>query len=116
MRPICVACQIEMRWTENGVYVLEMAQSVGGVYKIWMADLCQCPLCSVQVIARFADRPYAEHWQENFASSLKIAYAGIYVYDHEWCNGKNFTEQFMERPARSPIPRERGAFLEFEQR
>lgn len=43
--------------------VAEMAQF--GPYKLWSADLVQCPGCGTKVITGFS-RTFVEHWQPGF--------------------------------------------------
>jgi len=56
---VCTNCNVELRPVENGVHVHEMCFHNTEIYKIWSADLWGCPLCPVQVVAGFAERPLA---------------------------------------------------------
>lgn len=62
----------------NGVYVIEMAKF--GPYKVWMADLWECPRCAYQVIAGFGLNALAEHYQQPFQEVLERAKASDHVY------------------------------------
>jgi hypothetical protein len=36
-------------------------------YKLWSADLFECPGCGAQIVAAFGERPIAEHYQPEYA-------------------------------------------------
>jgi hypothetical protein len=82
---ICWPCKREMKPKENGVYVVELADSVPGPYKIWVGDLWSCAGCGASVALGFSNNPVAEHWQPEFAAVL----AGV----------RN-TDKFVEVPER----------------
>jgi len=51
----------------------------GEPYKLWDADLFECEECGVEIIAGFAQRPLAEHYQPTYAAQrerLKPIYPG----------------------------------------
>jgi len=86
---VCAKCNIryepkrnrsatEMRPKKNGVYVIEMADF--GPYKVWHADLWECPKCGHLTIAGFGTEPMAEHYDEKFQKVLECAKASDYVY------------------------------------
>lgn len=86
---VCAKCNIkyepknnisatEMRPKKNGVHVIEMADF--GPYKVWLADLWECPKCRHRVIAMFGLEPLAEHYEDNFAGILEMAKASDHVY------------------------------------
>lgn len=68
-KTICVKCQIEYKPEKNGVVVEEMASF--GSYKLWSADLWKCPKCGHEIIAGFADRNFAEHYQPDYKDILE---------------------------------------------
>lgn len=68
----------EMSPKKNGVYVIEMADF--GPYKVWMADLWECPRCAYQVIAGFPPVTLAEHYEDSFAKHLETAKASDHIY------------------------------------
>jgi hypothetical protein len=48
-------------------------------YKLWDADLWECPECGVEVITGFGHGPLAEHWQPTYAAQrerLQPVYPG----------------------------------------
>lgn len=87
MKVICVKCQTELRIAEGGigVAVVEMAFDPPAPYKVWMADLLECPGCGMQVAGNFGNGPIAAHAeaaQTMLADILRIGKATI-VYDYE---------------------------------
>ncbi len=71
-RVICTNCGCDFRNLKSGVLIKELFQKDKEVYRIWMADLLQCPGCKSTIISRFADNPVAEHWnKEKMAAVLK---------------------------------------------
>ena len=89
----CVTCSKFYRVKKQGVAV-EEGMPRGGrdgepetwhPYKLWMADLCECPGCGAQVVMGFGARPIAEHYQREYAT-LRERYAPITRIDD--CGGK----------------------------
>ena len=66
---VCVTCQLEYQVEKQGIYVIEVASF--GAYKIWHADLHQCPKCGHRIIAGFADCAISEHYKDGFGELLK---------------------------------------------
>jgi len=70
---VCVSCAMFMRRKKNGVVVEEgrplsnVPNNQWGPYKLWMADLFECPSCGYQIISGFAQANFAEHYQSNYA-------------------------------------------------
>ena len=64
MKIICTECGREFKIISAGVLVKELFQQNTMVYRIWAADLLGCPICAKNVVARFADKPIAEHWDK----------------------------------------------------
>ena len=77
MLPICVKCNVQIKPKTNGVYVIEMAYEPPAPYKVWHADLVECPKCKVQVIQGFGNRALAVRGDEHFEKTLKTARKGI---------------------------------------
>ena len=67
-RLACVKCQVEMRCKEAGVLVTEMASF--GPYKLWWADLWTCPGCGCEIVGKFANRPWFEHYQGDIEAEI----------------------------------------------
>lgn len=71
----CVKCKKFFRMKKSGVPIEEgMPKPDGdwGPYKLWMADLYECPECGVQIIAGFGSPynwPLAEHYQPKYAET-----------------------------------------------
>jgi hypothetical protein len=58
----------------NGVIVLEyMDPARVRPYQLWNADMATCERCGMQVIFRFADKPFAQHFENDFEDSLRQA-------------------------------------------
>ncbi len=66
---VCIKCEVEYRPEKNGVNVEEMASF--GSYKLWSADLLKCPKCGNEIIGAFANRPFAEHFEDGYKKVLK---------------------------------------------
>ncbi len=58
----CVECKTYMRPRTNGVDVLETFEDYRP-YKIWKADLLECPDCGKQIINGYGNGPIAEHFE-----------------------------------------------------
>jgi hypothetical protein len=56
-----------MRCRRNGVEVLETTESGDG-YRVWQADLWECPECHERVIGGFGGRPIMERHEDGFAA------------------------------------------------
>jgi len=63
-KAICGDCGQEFKNMRSGVLVKELFMQNTAVYRIWSADRLACPECGKVIIARFADNPIAEHWNE----------------------------------------------------
>ena len=57
--PTCVACRIAYRPCKNGVVVLELAGS--RPYKLWNADMLECPKCGNAIISGFGGSPILDY-------------------------------------------------------
>ena len=76
---ICVKCKVAYRTTKTGVIVEEFAGL--GSYKLWEADLKQCPKCQHQIVSGFAQRNFAEHFEEDYKEKLnKINKQWLYAW------------------------------------
>ena len=73
-RIVCVKCEVKFKPKRNGVHVVETF-GVGSdePYKLWQADLWECPQCGAEVVSGFANREYAQHYQENFKVQFENA-------------------------------------------
>ena len=87
MKAVCVKCQTELKVSEGGVgvAVVEMAFDPPAPYKVWMADLLECPGCGMQVVGNFGGGPVAAQpdaaraMLDNILSIHKV----IVIYDYE---------------------------------
>lgn len=83
-RPVCVKCQRQFRNIKSGVFVIEMFCIPPKPYKIWMADLFECPTCKARIVAGFGDNPVARHYEEDFEHWVREASEGFQVRDYEY--------------------------------
>ena len=60
---VCVSCEVQFRPEKNGVFV-EECRGYDEDYKIWHADRYECPVCGVQIIAGFGNKPVVEHYDK----------------------------------------------------
>ena len=83
---ICTDCSREYQNIRSGVVVKELFQKNKEVYRVWTADYLACPECGDGVVARFADKPNAEHWdKEKMAEVLLRCEKKILGFDlFEW--------------------------------
>jgi len=57
-------CDREFVVEKSGVLVQEYFQANKEIYRVWSADLMKCPKCGELIVSRFADKPIAEHWNQ----------------------------------------------------
>jgi len=93
MKPVCVKCQRFYRPKRNGIYFIEGKLKHNGVkaglaepeswepYKLWHADLWECPDCEAQIIVGAGYSPIAEHYQPGFREVVKNSEPLIQVND-----------------------------------
>lgn len=77
---ICVTCGRAMRVGTNGITVIELFGDPARPYKLWSADKYVCPDCNTEVVSGFADKAYAEHYQEDFEEKLARATRFEHIY------------------------------------
>ncbi len=75
----CVKCQKFFRIVKNGVALEEgmptnSEQTEWTSYKIWFADLWECPSCGVQVTAGAGNNPIAEHYMTEHYAAMREKY------------------------------------------
>jgi hypothetical protein len=63
-------CGRFMRVKKNGVTVEELGED-GAPYKLWDADLFECPECGVEIISGFGRTPMAEHYKPTYTQTRK---------------------------------------------
>jgi len=73
IRPICVKCQKEYKVEKQGVTTELMTTFSGkpASFKLYDSDLWECPVCGHQIIGGFGQRPFAQHFEENYEEILK---------------------------------------------
>jgi len=82
-KPICVKCEVEFRMEKAGIYVKEMFRKNKEVYKLWSADLWECPRCGAQIVFGFGNNPLVHHAdEEKMKAKLKELETGEQVVIH----------------------------------
>ena len=71
MKPVCVACGIEMYPKKNDVRVVRHASF--GPYQVWSGDLWACRMCPNEIITGWGRGPVAEHFEDGFNDALWAA-------------------------------------------
>jgi len=66
----CVQCQTYLATRKTGVTVLETFED-RRPYKVWQADLLECPDCGFQVVKGFGMQPIAICHQPDFEKELQ---------------------------------------------
>lgn len=66
----CVQCQTYLATRKTGAVVLETYED-GRPYKVWHADLLECPDCGFQIIKGFAMQPCAVSHEPDFEKELQ---------------------------------------------
>ena len=80
-RPVCVACETEMRPEQNDILVVDY-RIVGNDTTLfttqvpcqcWSADLWKCPICSRKIVKGFGSKPlaYTEEDIDNWIAHYK---------------------------------------------
>ncbi len=76
--PCCVKCRTGYVPLKNDIVVLETMDDQMVPYKLWCADLVQCPKCKHRLITGFGKNNFAEHYELNFDDYVeKYIEAGI---------------------------------------
>lgn len=75
----CVPCQTCIRPRKNDITVL-VEDAQGRPWRIWSADLWECPSCGVQTILGFGENHYAESYEDDFAEVLARVEKHGHVY------------------------------------
>lgn len=65
-KPVCVPCKQEFKVKKNGVIVQENLSPSGNPYKIWSADLWECPKCHTQILSGYGLSPMAHQFNKDF--------------------------------------------------
>jgi hypothetical protein len=62
--PVCIACGREMKIDRVGVNVEYL--NLNGTGEKISADTAKCEGCGVEIVCRFAERPFALHFTPNY--------------------------------------------------
>lgn len=79
MTEICLKCSVSYITKKQGIVVNELAHF--GSYKLWEADLKECPVCHHQIISGFAQKNFSEHFQIGHKENLEKAKEKRILYD-----------------------------------
>ena len=63
---VCAPCKTYLRPRKNEIYVLETMNPDNDPYRIWCADLWECPDCGTQVILGYGQQHISEHYEKDF--------------------------------------------------
>lgn len=69
-RPVCLDCSVEMTVHRTGLVVQFNALASShpsGAYQQWHADTVKCASCGAEVITRYAEKPFWEHFHRGVA-------------------------------------------------
>lgn len=69
----CVQCQAFFGPKRMGVSVIETAGDPPKPFRIWRADLLQCPICGKELLSNFSHEPVAENHEECFGAAMEEA-------------------------------------------
>ncbi len=77
---VCLKCRVFLRAKKTGVIIEEgmpLGEPLGdglyakwGPYKLWHADLFECPSCNFELVTGFARKPIAEHYEPDYAAQV----------------------------------------------
>lgn len=81
-RPICVKCQTGFRNIKSGIKVIDIFSCPPKPYKIWLADLFECPICKTQIVSGFGQNPISQHYETDFDYWLHEDRSQIYNYEY----------------------------------
>ena len=84
-RPICLKCQMEMRIVRVGVTVVEMFLDPPEPYRVWNADVVECPMCKNRVATGFSIKPIYHHNDPRCQEAVEEAVANenaVFVYEY----------------------------------
>lgn len=76
----CVKCRVFLVPKITGVFVEEGMPLTNdrtgpwGPYKLWRADLAECPSCGFQLVTGFAREPIREHFHSDYGTIAERAH------------------------------------------
>ena len=72
----CAGCRRTYVPLKNDIRVIETLAD-GSPYKLWCADLIECPGCHHRIVSGFGNRPIAEHFESDFKQ--RVVEEAIYM-------------------------------------
>jgi len=112
MKVLCTECGRDLKCLRVGVLVKELFQKNREVYRIWSADLLECPECDLKVVARFAEKPIADHFdpcdKTPMADVLKECEGktlgfDLFIWKEYAPNEGNHLPEYLRRKGRVPL-------------
>ena len=68
----CSKCRVAYVPLKNDVVVVETTgDEKDEPYKLWCADVLECPLCNHRLIAGFGQQHFCEHWEPDFKENIE---------------------------------------------
>ena len=91
-KPACPKCQRFFRPKTNGYSMMEgmpLNNAPPGKvdpdnwkpYKLWVADLWECPDCGAEVVVGYGQQPVAEHYQTDFREQVALRPPKVQIND-----------------------------------
>ncbi|MCW3991209.1 MAG: hypothetical protein NWE79_00740 [Candidatus Bathyarchaeota archaeon] len=68
----CFDCLVRLKVHKVGVRVIEL-DGEGAPYKLWHADVMECPSCGRKLVARFAEYPAVQQGEPGFNERVEKA-------------------------------------------
>jgi len=69
----CSSCKFAYVPLKNDIVVLEYSDKhCKEPYKLWCADLLECPKCEHIIITGFGQQPINEHYRPDFAAEVEV--------------------------------------------
>lgn len=69
--PCCVGCKTGYVPLKNDIVVLETMDDAMQPYKLWCADLVECPKCRNRIIIGFGKTHIGEHYERGFKDMIE---------------------------------------------
>lgn len=112
MRMLCTECGQELKCLRAGVLVKELFRKNREVYRIWSADLLECPECDLRVVARFADKPLADHFDPCDKTPMAVVLKecegktlgfDLFIWKEYARKAGDYLPEFLRRKERTPM-------------
>ena len=71
MTEICIKCNVAYLNFKNGIIVEELSNLTA--YKLWSADIKECPRCHHQIVSGFAKEAFSDHYEKDYQDIVSRA-------------------------------------------